>query len=129
MEKSFVGVIIILVVVFAITYAFIGMNVRKPDVILKEDPEFLYVRKYTLYNRDSAVYKYHKPITREGVVTQRSLGMHIGVKQYVPWTKITYSGGKTHKVPGYFYYKKHRVGDTVRLVEIFYPTHEIQALN
>ena len=129
MEKSFVGVIIILVVVFAITYAFIGMNVRKPDVILKEDPEFLYVRKYTLYNRDSAVYKYHKPITHRGVVTRRSLGVHMGGNQYVSWTRITYSGGKTHKEPGYFYYKNHRVGDTVRLVEVFYPTHEVQALN
>lgn len=129
MEKSFVQLIIIIAVVFAITYAFIGVVVRKPDVILKEDPEFLYVRKYTLHNRDSVVYKYHKPITHKGVVTRRSLGVRMGGNQYVSWTRITYSGGKTHKVPGYIYYKKHRVGDTIRLVEIFYPTHEIQALD
>jgi len=128
MLKSFVKLFIIIVVVFAIVYTFIGVVVRKPDVILKEDPEFLYVRKYTLHNRDSVVYKYHWPITHKGVVIQRSLGMRIG-NQYVSWTRIGYSVGKTHKVPGYFYYRNHKVGDTVHLKEIFYPTHEIQALD
>ena len=128
MKKSFIQLIIIIAVVFAIVYAFIGVVVRKPDVIQTEDPEFLYVRKYTLYNRDSVVYKYHQPITHKGVVTRRSLGMRIG-NQYVSWTRIGYSGGKIHKVPGYFYYRNHKVGDTVHLKEIFYPTHEIQALD
>ena len=118
MEKSFVQLIIIIAIVFAITYAFIGVVVRKPDVIQTEDPEFLYVRKYTLYNRDSVVYKYHQPITREGVVTRRSLGMRIG-NQYVSWTRIGYSVRKIHKVPGYFYYRNHKVGDTVHLKRYF----------
>ena len=49
-------------VFYTMGYCIAGEIVKKPNVIVKQNSEYLWVKKYTMYNEDSCVYKYHQPI-------------------------------------------------------------------
>ena len=108
-------------------YFIVGLAERKPSVIVKQDKEYLYVKKYELYNRDSAVYKYHQPIEYKGVVTyRRRSGGYVGVpgKGGHPVThyriKIWYNGSE-HCLTGVSYYNRFNEGDSVKITQSFWP--------
>jgi hypothetical protein len=124
--------LIVLIVYYGLGYVCVGAVKRKPNVILKEDSEYLYVRKYTLYNKDSCTYRYHKPIIYRGVVTYTS-SRYSGIPgkggHRVYRTHIEYDDHKEHVENGLDYYHKHKEGDTVMIKVSFYPWLEITPLN
>jgi hypothetical protein len=119
-------------VFYTMGYCITGEIVRNPNVIVKQNSEYLWVKKYTMYNEDSCIYKYHQPIIYEGVVTYRSShfqgipgkGGHIVYKTY-----IKYNGNEEYREFGYQYYNKHKEGDKVNVKVTFYPWYQVDLLN
>ena len=54
-------------------YYLVGDIKRNPNVIIKQDSEYLWVKTYSLYNKDSCIYKYHQPIIYEDEVINRRI--------------------------------------------------------
>ena len=112
-------------------YCVTGEIVRKPNVILKQNSEYLWVKKYTMYNEDSCIYKYHQPIIYEGVVTHRSSNFQGipgkgGHKVYR--TYIKYNSDKEYIERGFQYYNTHPEGTNVKIKETYYPWYQADLL-
>lgn len=113
-------------------YLMVGEIKRSPNVIIKQNLEYLWVKKYSLYNKDSCVYKYHQPIIYEGIVVNRRRnfdgcprkGGHTVYK-----TDIHYNGNEEHTETGWSYYNSHKEGDKVKVKVTFYPFHKLDILN
>lgn len=120
-----------IIVASILTYFIVGAIKRSPSVLVKEDAEYLYYKSYTLYNNDSCVNKYHKPITYEGVVIEKNSHRRRRGKHWriVYCIVIRYNNSEEHIVNGWDYYSKHRIGDKVKIQKIFYPALEIKAMN
>lgn len=119
-------------IVGGLVYVSVGAIERKPAVVLKEDAQYLYVRSYSLYNEDSCVRKYHKPIRYKGVVTYKSshfVGLVGKGGHYEYHTYIKYAYNKVHGETGYSYYHAHNNGDTVIIETSFYPYEITKPLN
>ena len=115
-----------------IIYLIIGMIIQNKDVLVKEDTEYLYYKEYTLYNNDSAIYKYHKPIIYDCVVVnKRKSHSFVGVpgKGGHPvthyYTTFKYNGKSVEEI-GSEYYNHFNVGDNLKVKEIFYPRYRIE---
>lgn len=130
-KKSLVYALVLLIMCY-LGYICVGAIKRKPSVIVKEDAEYTYVRRYSLYNKDSCVYKYHKPIIYKGVVTHQSTGF-VGVVgkggRHVYCTYIKYNNNQDHCEIGYNYYATHKRGDTIVIKVSYYPYETITLLN
>lgn len=115
-----------------ITYLIIGAIKRKPDTLVKEDTEYLYYKEYKLYNRDSCVYKYHKPIIYDGEIVDKSSNFQ-GIPgkggHCVYRTYIKYNGDKEYVEKGWFFYSEHEIGDKVKIRVIFYPRERIYLID
>lgn len=115
-----------------IVYYTIGVIERTPDTLVKEDAEYLYYKEYEIYNRDSCIYKYHKPIIYDGEIVNRHSSF-IGVPgkggHRVYRTYIKYNGDKEHIESGYSFYSNHKIGDKVKITIIFYPYERIYSIN
>ena len=122
---------IIITIISILTYFIVGAIKRNPSVLIGEDTEYLYYKSYTLYNNDSCVNKYHKPITYEGVVIKKDSYRRKRGKHYrrVYCTVIRYNNSEKHTVNDWDYYSKHEVGDKVKIQKIFYPSPKIKTLN
>ena len=94
--KFFSGLIFFL----AVLSPFIFTN---SDKIVKENTEYEWIKKYTWFNRDSNIYKVHKPITFKGKVTSSE-----------------YSGNNKYsgKIKSYNEIKK---GDNINVTEYYHP--------
>lgn len=118
--------------VVIIMYYIIGIIERTPDTLVKEDTEYLYYKEYEIYNRDSCIYKYHKPIIYDGEIVNKS--SHI---QGVPGkgghrvyrTYIKYNGDKEHVENGVHFYSNHEIGDKVKITVVFYPYERIYSID
>jgi len=117
---------------YCLGYLIIGEIKRNPNVIIKQDSEYLWVKKYSLYNEDSCVYKYHQPIVYEGEIVDRrshfqgvpGKGGHIVYK-----TDIRYNRNEEHTEIGWQYYNSHNEGDKVKIKVSFYPFYKLEVLN
>ena len=67
--------IFILFFVFSCLFTSCNLFDQKPDYILKENSEYYWKVKFNPFNKDSIIYKYHKPV------------------EYI--TKVENKGGKT----------------------------------
>lgn len=113
-------------------YLFIGVIQAKPDVLIKEDTEYLYYKKYKIYNRDSCIYKYHKPIIYDGeIVDKRQHIQGIPGKggHWVYRTYIKYDDDKEHIENGMYFYSDHEIGDKVKIKIEFYPYENLSVLD
>ncbi len=135
-KKLILGISIIIVSISACfivgsMYFIVGAIKRNPPVLVKEDAEYLYYKSYTLYNKDSCINKYHKPIVYEGVVIDKNSHRRRRGKHWhrVYRIVIRYNNSEEHIVNGWDYYSKHRIGDKVRVQKTFYPVLEIKAIN
>lgn len=118
--------------VAVITYYIIGIIERTPDTLVKEDTEYLYYKEYELYNRDSCIYKYHKPIIYDGeIVDKRSHIQGIPGKggHWVYRTYIKYDGDKEYIENGMYFYSNHEIGDKVKITVVFYPYERINSID
>ena len=138
MNKFFRYILIILLICavicifYTIGYCIVGEIVRKPNVILKQDSEYLWIKEYTMYNKDSCIYKYHQPIIYEGVVTYRSSkfqGIPGKGGHRVYRTHIQYNGDKEHTETGLSYYNSHKENDKIKINISFYPFYKLEVLN
>lgn len=106
---KYISILAIICLLVAITYVVVGAIERSPNTIIKEDTEHIYVKKYSLYNKDSCVYKYHKPIIHKGVIINKSTrfvglvgrGGHRVFRTYIKYDN------KEYTELGYVYYNKH----------------------
>lgn len=138
MNKFFKYTLIILLICvtigifYTIGYYIVGEIVKKPNVILKQDSEYLWVKEYTMYNEDSCVYKYHQPIIYEGVVVRRYSNFQ-GVPgkggHRVYRTYIQYNEDKEYTKTGFTYYNHHKEGTKVMVKVTFYPWKNVEILN
>ena len=130
------GSLITICISIIIIYLIIGCIIQNKDVLVKEDSEYLYYKEFTLYNRDSAVYKYHKPIYYDGVITNIYRSQHIVglLSKGGHWNSdfdITISyDSKTYawrkEMFGLQYHCGYNKGDKVKVVETFYPHYKIE---
>ena len=113
-------------------YYITGEIIRKPNIIVKQDSEYLWVKEYTIYNEDSCIHKYHQPIIYEGVVTYRT-SYWVGVAgkggHMVYETHIKYNGNENHIEPYFSYYCNHKEGTKVNVKVTFYPWSKVEVLN
>lgn len=117
--------------VVIIMYYIIGIIERTPDTLIKEDSEYLYYKEYEIYNRDSCIYKYHKPIIYDGeIVDKRSHIQGIPGKggHWVYRTYIKYDGDKEYVENGMSFYSDHKIGDKVKITVVFYPYERIDLI-
>ena len=118
-------------VFYTMGYCIAGEIAKKPNVIVKQNSEYLWIKKYTMYNEDSCVYKYHQPIIYEGVVTRRSSRFQ-GVPgkggHRVYRTYIKYNGNEEYTKRGYSYYANHKEGDKVNVKVTFYPWYQVNLI-
>lgn len=127
-----VFICIIIGILYVLGYIIVGQIERKPNVIIKQDSEYLWVKKYSLYNEDSCIYKYHQPIVYEGEVVNRrrnfvgvpGKGGHTAYR-----TDIRYNKNEEHTEIGWSYYDSHKEGDKVHVKVTFYPFYKIDILN
>lgn len=133
MNRKHIPILIIgLFVVGGLLYVLIGGIVRKRSVLVKETTEYVYYKQYDIYNKDSCVYKYHKPIIYDGKVVRRSMHF-IGIPgkggHYAYRTYIRYNNTEEYIELGFSYYDKHKEGDDVKVKVTFYPCEKVKTLN
>ena len=133
MSRKHIPILIIgLFVVGGLLYVLIGGIVRKRNVLVKETTEYVYYKQYGIYNKDSCVYKYHKPIIYDGKVVRRSISF-VGLVgkggHYVYRTHIEYNNTEEYIELGFSYYDKHKEGDDVKVEVTFYPYEKVKTLN
>lgn len=119
------GAIIFIILFGCLAYCLFGSLYKSPDKLIKEDSEYLYIREYILYNKDSCVYKYHKPIEHEGIVTNkysyiRGVPGKGGHRVYKTTFKFN---GKEISKEDWSLYNKVKDNQKVKISEKFYPVH------
>lgn len=129
--KKILTIGISIIIVSILTYFIVGAIKRSSSVLVGEDAEYLYYKSYTLYNNDSCVNRYHKPITYEGVVIKKDFYRRRRGKHWhrVYCIVIRYNNNEKYTVNGWDYYSKHKVGDKVTIQKIFYPAPGIKIIN
>ena len=130
------SLIITAVVVITITlgYFITGAVISKPDVIIKQTSDLLYVKQYSLYNRDSTVRVFNAPKIYDGVVTHKHKHSHyVGVPGKGGHHETSYHiefsyNGKYYRGSGSRLYNQFERGDRVKIRESWYPYHNIEIL-
>ena len=119
-------------ILYYLGYLAVGIIERNPNVIVKQDSEYLWVMTYSLYNKDSCVYKYHQPIIYEGEVINRRIyfaGVPGKCGHWAHSTDIRYNGNEEYAEMGWSYYDTHKEGDKVKIKVSFYPSYKLEVLN
>jgi hypothetical protein len=133
MNRKHIPILIIgLFVVSGLLYVLIGGIVRKRPVLVKETTEYVYYKQYSIYNKDSCVYKYHKPIIYDGKVVRRRrnfVGLPGKGGHYAYRTHIMYNNTEECIKAGFIYYDEHKEGDDVKVKVTFYPYEKVETLN
>lgn len=119
---------IILLICLLILFAWIigGVVTQKDDVIINETDTHITVKQYRMYNADSVINVYKKPIQYEGIVSDkyrrtRRVNGHTRRSYYIG---VKYND-KEHTLRGREYYNTYEKGDKVIVEEKFYPIEEI----
>lgn len=105
----------------------VGVLMQKEDVIINETDTHITVKQYRMYNADSVINVYKKPIRYEGVVVNKTSRFHGvagkgGHRKY--YVSVKYNN-KEIKLNGRNLYNKYNEGDKVIVEEKFYPIEEI----
>ena len=107
-----------------------GFIVAKSDVVISTTPDYLYVRQYSWYNKDSAIYKYKTPKTYPGVVIhQNSYFNGVPGKGGSTKYKTTVKYNNTeHTFSGRTIYHKCKRNKKVQVYERWYPYYKIDLI-
>lgn len=131
---KYLNIIFIIIVIAAIIGLFTGFIIQKPDNIIKRTPDYLYVKEYSWYNLDSAVYKYKTDKIYTGTITHKNTSRgFVGVPgkggHYVTRYHTTIKFNNTsYQEDGYEIYTKYQIGDKIKIKETYYPSHSITIL-
>lgn len=133
MNRKHLSILIIsLFVVGGLLYVFIGKIVSKRSVLVKETSEYVYYKQYDIYNKDSCLHKYHKPIIYDGKIVKRKR-IFVGIPgkggHFMYRTHIMYNNTEEYIESGTSYYHEHKEGDDVKVKVTFYPYKKIKPLN
>lgn len=115
-------------------YLGIGETVNNPDVIIRETADSIYVKQYSIYNKDSVVRAFRQHKIYEGVVTDKHKHTRfVGMPGRGGYTQITYRttikyNGETYNYRGSNYYNRYNEGDKVTVKEVWYPYHDVEIL-
>ena len=124
---------VVLTILVAIIFALLGgCIVKKRDVIIRRTNEYLYVKEYGWYNRDSVINKYKADKLHVGVLLDKRVsrsfvgvagkGGHAVTSYFVT---IKFDNRVVEKNNSKIYYKYER-GDKVSVRESWYPYYRIQ---
>ena len=112
-----------------------GGIITKEDVIVKRTSDYVYVKKYSFYNRDSTVYRYPATKTYQGVIkNKRRSSNFVGVLgkgghyQTNYRTTVSYNN-EHHTFTGSSVYNKYKEGDKVKVRVTHYPYYSIDIVN
>ena len=72
MKENVIENIVFYALVTVIIFIGLGVIFTSPEKVICEDEEYIYTEKYSLFNRDTVVYKYSKPICYSGVCVAKN---------------------------------------------------------
>ena len=112
-----------------------GGIITKEDVIVKRTSDYLYVKEYSWYNKDSTVYKYPATKIYQGVIqNKRKSSNFVGVPgkgrhlQTNYRTTVSYNN-EYHTFTGSSIYCRYKEGDKVKVRVTHYPHYSIDIVN
>lgn len=116
-------------------YLGVGVIVSNPDVIIRETADSIYVKQYSIYNKDIVVIAFRQHKIYEGVVTDKHRHTRFvgvpgkgGHTQTIYRTTIKYNS-KTYDCHSSNYYHRYNEGDKVKVKEVWYPHHDVEILD
>lgn len=123
----------VLVILFG--FLIYGGIITKEDVIVKRTSDYLYVKKYSLYNKDSTVYKYPATKIYQGVIIKkRRYSNFVGVPgkgghHRTNYKTIVSYNNEQHTFTSSSVYYRYKEGDKVKVKVKRYPYYSIDIIN
>ena len=116
-----IGIVILLI------WIIVGVVIQKDDAIINETDTHITVKQYRMYNADSVINVYKKPIRYEGTVVNKTSRFHgvVGKGGHRRYYVTVKYNNKEHTLRGREYYYTYEKGDKVIVEEKFYPIEEI----
>ena len=134
-EKIGCGTLTMLILLgIALIGLIIGAIVQKKDVLVKETSDYLYYKEYTIYNLDSTIYKYHKPITYNGIITKKYKSSHFvgvpgkGGHRVTDYHLVISYNNKGYEESNSTVYNRFQLNENVKVVETFYPEFRVEII-
>ena len=133
--KTFVKILVISVLSILFIWWVYGFIVAKKDVIVKRTSDYVYVKEYSWYNKDSTVYKYPATKIYQGVIQNKHRSSNfVGVPgkgghfQTNYRTTVSYNN-EHHTFTGSGIYCRYKKGDKVKVRVTHYPYYSIDIVN
>lgn len=133
--KTFVKILAISAVsIFCIWWVY-GFIVAKKDVIVKRTSDYLYVKEYSWYNKDSTVYRYPATKIYQGVILNKHRSSNfVGVPgkggHYRTNYRTTVSyNNEQYTFSGSNVYNTYKEGDKVKVRVTHYPYYSVNIVN
>ena len=129
MDKK--DIIFFSIIASILIFVFVGIIVQNDDVVVKETSTHLYVKEYSMYNKDSVINVYKKPMRYNGIIiNKRTSGHFVGVVgkggHYKTNHYITVQyNNKTHEFQSSELYHQYKEKEYVVVEEVFYPRTQI----
>ena len=133
--KTFVKILVISALSILFIWWVYGFIVVKKDVIVKRTSDYLYVKEYSWYNKDSTVYKYPATKIYQGVIQNKHRSSNfVGVPgkggHFVTNYRTTVSyNNEHHTFTGSGIYCRYKKGDKVKVRVTHYPYYSIDIVN
>lgn len=118
--------LILSVMVVGIAICIAAFVMHKPDEVVRETADSIYVKHYNMFGTSSKIIEYSQPKIHDGVVTHKEIVRHFhGVPgkggHYVTHYNITIeSNGKTIRYNDRQLYEKYEKGSVVKVKESWY---------
>ena len=112
-----------------------GGIITKEDVIVKRTSDYLYVKEYSFYNKDSTVYKYPATKIYQGVIRNRRRSSNfVGVPGKGGHFQTNYRTTVSYNNEHYTFtsssvYNKYKEGDKVKVKVTHYPYYSIDLIH
>lgn len=115
--------------IFVIIWAFVCSTIifTSPENVVSENEDYIYTEKYSLFNRDTIVCKYSKPICYNGVCIDKSKfrTYNAAARTSALFKRVTILyDNKEYTLSDYYLYNNLEIGDTCLVIEYFYPYRE-----
>lgn len=100
-----------------------------PEKVVDVDEEYVYTEKYSLFNKDTTMHKYSKPICYYAVCTNKNKfrTYNVAAKTSTLFKQVTILyKNKEYTLNDYYLYNNLEIGDTCLAIEYFYPYKEVK---
>lgn len=115
-----------IVIVVGIAFGITALIMHKPDEVVRETADSIYVKHYSMFGTSSEIIEYSQPKIHDGVVTHKERTRHFrGVAgkggHWVTRYNITIEfNGKTIRYNDRYLYEKYEKGSLVKVKESWY---------